>query len=551
MSALNRAAAYYRMSDDKQENSIDRQRSQVEPFAARNGYTIVREYLDEGIAGDEEAKRKGFMRMLRDAQRRDFRVILCDDKDRFGRFDSIDQGYYVKPLRDAGMKLVTVAQGEVDWNSFAGRITDAVLQEAKKLESQATSRRVITLMLLMAQKGKWLGGKPPYGYGVVDDPAAGKRLVPGDPGEVRVVDLMFRLYGERGYSLEQVARELYERGVPNPKGGPTWNKTTIRAALRNRKYVGDMVWNAGHDGKYSQVSDGLVRTSDRKTPKQTNPVEDWVIIPSAHEALVSRELFERVQARLMANKRHTNPLPKGGDFVLSGLLVCGDCGWRLIGATYDGKRYYKCGRYHAEGRHACYSNHVMESKVLGCLIRKLQETMLNPANLARLREELRRQEAERDVARPGQTARLEKRIRELTSKVDKGMERMALIDPDLLTEYAAKVREWKEERDRLATELEALSRPAAGPDLDEMVKAAEEQLYRLREAVQEADAGMVRELLREMISKVDLHFSHTVKRRQVRSRITKGVIHLRPQEGVALADLLGGARPGYPWCRSA
>ena len=65
-----RAVAYYRMSDDKQENSIERQKSQVIPYSVRHGYEIVREYVDEGIAGDEEKKRKAFMRMLADAQQR-------------------------------------------------------------------------------------------------------------------------------------------------------------------------------------------------------------------------------------------------------------------------------------------------------------------------------------------------------------------------------------------------------------------------------------------------------------------------------------------------
>src|SRR5262245_42651552 len=99
MSTPIRAAAYYRMSTDKQEDSIERQRSQVEPSAARNGYRIVRDYVDEGIAGDEEEKRKAFMQMPKDAQRAQSDRILGDDKDRFGRFASITLGYYVKPLR--------------------------------------------------------------------------------------------------------------------------------------------------------------------------------------------------------------------------------------------------------------------------------------------------------------------------------------------------------------------------------------------------------------------------------------------------------------------
>src|SRR6516162_3904125 len=218
MNDTSRAVAYYRMSTDRQEDSIERQRSQVELYAARHGYAITREYIDEGIAGDEERKRKGFLRMLEDAAHlRDFSIILCDDKDRFGRFDSITQGYYVKPLRDAGVRLETVAQGRVDWSSFAGRITDAVLQEAKKIESQANSRRVISWMLQMAGNGKWLGGAPPYGYRLADDPKLGKRLVPGDAREVEAVRLMFRLYGQRGFTLAQVAEELYLRAIPPPE----------------------------------------------------------------------------------------------------------------------------------------------------------------------------------------------------------------------------------------------------------------------------------------------------------------------------------------------
>src|SRR5947199_56221 len=108
------AVAYYRMSTDKQEDSIDRQRSQVELYAERRGYKIIREYRDEGIAGDEEEKRKGFMRMMRDAQTGQFEVILVDDKDRFGRFDSITQGFYIHPLRRAGVRLETVAPRAID-----------------------------------------------------------------------------------------------------------------------------------------------------------------------------------------------------------------------------------------------------------------------------------------------------------------------------------------------------------------------------------------------------------------------------------------------------
>jgi DNA invertase Pin-like site-specific DNA recombinase len=537
--------AYYRMSTDKQEDSIDRQRSQVIPYAARHGYTIVREYVDEGIAGDEGKKRKAFMRMLADAEgHRDFDVILCDDKDRFGRFDTIDHGYYVKPLRDAGLRIETVAQGRVDWSSFAGRITDAILQEAKKIESQALSRRVITQMLMMARQGKWLGGVPPYGYAVVADPELGKRLVLGLPEQVEAVRLMFEMYGERGRSLEQVAEELYKRGVADPSGRPNWQRTTIRAILRNQKYVGDTRWNAGHDGKYSEVEGGTVRTSDQRITPRVNRKEDWIIVEETHEPLVSRELFAKVQRNLDANRGRTSPAPKCGLFVLSGLLACGHCGWQMIGSTWGGKRYYKCGRYHLEGKRGCKCNMISEEKLVRCLARKLEQVALDPANTAELRAEIRRQAEARAAGKSDapRATRLRRQVKELDQKIEQGMERMALIDADLLADFAAKVRSWKDERAMLEKGLATLGQSAASQrDLEIVLRAADAELARLREALLSADPHQRREVFREMVSKIEVRFDHYEVGKQTRARFREGTVHLRPQERLDWSAILCNA----------
>jgi site-specific DNA recombinase len=197
MTAPVRAAAYYRRSTDMQEHSFDRQRSQVEPLAKRQGYIIVRTYEDDAIAGDHVEKRKGFCRMLEDAKRGLFSVILCDSKDRFGRFDLIDAGEVIAPLRRAGVRLHTAAEGLIDWDSFAGRITDAILQEAKRQEVRELSRRIASKMLMKVQNGTWVPAVAPYGLKVVEADGR-KRLVPGDPDEVKVVKFIFDAIANRG-----------------------------------------------------------------------------------------------------------------------------------------------------------------------------------------------------------------------------------------------------------------------------------------------------------------------------------------------------------------
>jgi site-specific DNA recombinase len=541
-----RAVAYYRMSTDRQEDSIDRQRSQVAPYADRHGYTITREYKDEGIAGDEEGKRKEFQQLLRDAQGGDFAVILCDDKDRFGRFDSITQGYYVKPLRDAGVRLESVAQGRVDWHSFAGRITDAVLQEAKKLESQANSRRVITRMLVMAKQGKHLGGKPPYAYRLEAHALLGKRLVPGDPAHVEAVRLIFRLYGEEGYSLDALSKELFERGITNPRGGPAWDKTTLAQLLRNRKYAGDTTWNTGHDGKYSEYLGGTVQSHDAKTRKRAwNDRADWVIVPDTHEPLVSRELYEKVQARLADNKTRTSPLPAKDQYTLTGLVVCGQCGWRMTGTSQGGARYVRCEAYHQYGKHVCHANMMKESRLVDCVIGKLEEALKDPGNRRRLLEEARRQERAEVEEKPTTARGLERQLADLDQKIAAGMERMALIDKELLADFVASVRGWKAERDRIEADLRQHCQKApAAADVEKTLRAVAGKLGKLRESLQAADPRQVREVLREMVSKVELFFEQRPKRGKTCSVFKKGVIHVRPQEGLEWpSSLLNGASP--------
>jgi site-specific DNA recombinase len=546
MNDTSRAVAYYRMSTDRQEDSIERQRSQVELYAARHGYAITREYIDEGIAGDEERKRKGFLRMLEDAAHlRDFSIILCDDKDRFGRFDSITSGYYIKPLRDVGVRLETVAQGRADWTSFAGRVTDAVLQEAKKIESQATSRRVLTQMVMMAKQGKWLGGRPPYGYDVVHDAETGKKLVPGDPIKVRAVQLMFRMFAE-GATLEAIGKALFDRGVPNPKGGAFWNTTTIRVTLRNRKYVGDMTWNTGHEGKYSELRNGQVTTNDMRKPGRAwNPTADWIVRPDVHEALVPREQYECVQARLDQNAKKAGPFggrrsPAARKFLLTGLLVCSHCGWRMIGTTWEQEvRYYKCGRYHAEGRHSCQANCIREGGLLRCIVDKLTEVMLNPANLQKLRDELRWQCKAEAAKSPGQVRGLERRAKDIDCKIEQGLERIAIVPGDLVPDLAAKIRAWKAEREQVEQELRgALKTGRLGEDeLEAAVRLAESCLFDLRDAMEKGDSWQARAILTELVSKIELEFEHRPKGNRTKSTFRRGIIYVRPQPDLDLSVL--------------
>lgn len=131
MPKLKPAVGYLRRSTDKQEASIRDQRKAIEEYAAKNGYVIIRWYIDDGISGDDTENRLDFQRMRQDTPNGDFTFVLCWDQDRFGRFDLLEAGYWIKPFRDAGVALVTLNDGVIDWNSFAGRMMYSMKQEGK------------------------------------------------------------------------------------------------------------------------------------------------------------------------------------------------------------------------------------------------------------------------------------------------------------------------------------------------------------------------------------------------------------------------------------
>jgi hypothetical protein len=119
------AAAYYRMSDDEQEGSIEQQRKEVRDFAAANGYSIVAEYVDSGKSGSKDKhKRTGFHRMLMDSHSKEWKALLCWKLNRFSREDSHQGADDKKVLRGNGVQLVTVQEGAIDWDTMEGRIID-------------------------------------------------------------------------------------------------------------------------------------------------------------------------------------------------------------------------------------------------------------------------------------------------------------------------------------------------------------------------------------------------------------------------------------------
>jgi DNA invertase Pin-like site-specific DNA recombinase len=323
------AAAYLRMSSDDQRTSLRQQEAEVRALAERDGYAISRWYREEGKSGlKEQGQRAEFQQMLLDAADGHFQAVLCYDSSRFARLDSIDGAFAKQVLRSKGIYLVTVKEGRIDWTTFDGRVMDMLVSEANHKYSRDLSLVSLRGRMDRLTQGLWPHGTVPYGYDRLyssgnhthrttrNEPFRKPRnwvlTLVENPVEAPVVRELFATYRREDTSLRQLALDLSRRGVVGPKGKGGWTKDTVKAILANRTYLG-----------FGRI--GFARRRQKESFNRAVPTEVAGVCP----ALVDEETFKAVQVKLEVLHATGRRPQKYRSSVLSGVLVCGHCGYRL------------------------------------------------------------------------------------------------------------------------------------------------------------------------------------------------------------------------------
>lgn len=530
-----KAVAYIRMSSDGQEKSPEQQRAEIQKQAAQHGYTVTHEYIDAGISGDKTHKRKQFLKMHADALAGEFDTILCWDQDRFGRFDSIEAGYWIHPLREAGVQLLTVTRGLIDWNSFEGRIVNGVTQEGKNLFLRNLSENVLRGQSSGASQGASMGGRANYGYRWKREQRRGRngdiRLVCTeleiDPVEAPVVEWFFAEFGNGQRSIRGMCRELNDKGNRTRKG-TKWIHQTVLAILKNPRYTGDSVWNRSSQGQYHNHRAGKIEPCSTRR-KRHNDREDWIVAEDAHTAIVSRELFDRVQERLeersstSAKMRDMPPTP------LNRKLVCGHCNkpMRRKGP------HFVCQTYSESLGQKCNNNSVRTAVMLDGIATKIRERFLSSENLDSLRASLERQltPAEPDTAK-ADTLRAE--IRDIDRQIEQAGERLVLVPVDMMHIIQTQIEKLQRRREQAQQQLQDADAPAEQPDnAAQLVDRAMDALWQLAAVFQDADEITTAQVIDEIVDRVEIVFRHDKKKIRTKSHFERAIIHIRRKDRMA------------------
>jgi DNA invertase Pin-like site-specific DNA recombinase len=364
------AVGYLRRSTDRQEQSIDDQRTAVERYADERGFRLVRHYVDDGVSGTSSAGRRAFQRLIADAQRPDrgFSLVVCYDVKRFGRVDNDEAGYYRHILRTHGVEVHYASEG---FSGAPGNDTDELLRPVKQWQARQESKDLAKVAIrglvskVRAAGGWWMGGAPPYGYDLRYESSSGDfiftvryqrdgskllldeagapirtlprgetvavskrdrcRLTPGDPERVEVVRTIFRRCAEDGLGYKAITHRLNRDGVPSarsrdwaPHYSGRWSIASVRAILTNPAYTGDLAWNRRTDARFYRIGgdgDGVERHGTTRRRLEANARGDWIVVPNAHEPLVDRHLWRRAEQRRTArpaSAQQTGVNPRSG-----------------------------------------------------------------------------------------------------------------------------------------------------------------------------------------------------------------------------------------------
>lgn len=346
-------AAYCRVSTDKEDqlNSLEAQKKFFTEYTQNSGHNLVRLYADEGISGTKIKNRTEFLRLMRDAQKGLFEMVVVKDISRFAR-NTVDFLQSIRQLKALNIETVflTANQTVLGNSEFILTIFGALAQE----ESANTSKRIKFGKKINAEKGR----VPNFVFGY--DKIIGDYFnLEINAAEAKIVREIFELYTKEEMGAAKIGNILNDRGIKT-KRGYNWTQNAIARILTNKLYIGQVI-----NGK-EEVQDFL--TSKR----QKRDEEEWYVVERPELRIIDDELFERAQA-VMENRKNcfkNNHERSSNRHLFSTLIKCKECGYSFRRTIYKGKGRWVCSVRNVQGSDMCANAVVLNEDML---VDKLRE----------------------------------------------------------------------------------------------------------------------------------------------------------------------------------
>ena len=343
-------ALYERLSRDdfgkdddqqRESNSISNQKAMLEEFAARQGFTNIVHFTDDGISGTC-FDRPGFLAMMKEVEAGNVEYLCIKDMSRMGR-DYLKVGQIMEILRQRGVRLIAIndgvdsARGDDDFTPFRNIMNEYYARD--------TSRKIRSTFQSKGKSGKHLTGTVIYGY--LWNENRTQWLV--DPEAAEVVKRIFAMTID-GFGPYQIAKKLSEENILIPSA---YLAQFGEGVNKNKTFKDVYGWGASSVVEILKKREYLGHTVNFKTRKHFKdkkshyvPEDEWTIFENTHEPIIDQPTFDLVQ-KIRGNVRRY-PNGWGEAAPLTGLLYCADCGGKMyVHRTNNGKRIsqYTCSQY--------------------------------------------------------------------------------------------------------------------------------------------------------------------------------------------------------------
>ena len=357
-------ALYARVSSDRQDVdlSVAAQLRALRDHAAKNGYSVVREYVDEAESG-RIADRPQFRKMIDEGSKPEapFKEILVWKFSRFTRKREHAVAFKAQ-LRRKGIRVVSITEQAED--NATGRLLEGIIESVDEYYSENLAQEVLRGMREAASRGFWVASHPPLGYNRVMVPDGPKKrpTLEINPDTSRIVRRIFTM-AEAGKGTQEITRILNTEGIASPRG-KLWGKTSVHGILTNEAYTGTLVWGEG--------------AKDKGEP---------IRVEKAFPAIISKAQFRRVNQFMHSRApKLRHPRRVGSSYLLSGLIKCQACGTSLVGRyAQNGKyAYYVCPSNIKIAKDACETPSINARRFEELVVNKIRANILTEGNIRAL-----------------------------------------------------------------------------------------------------------------------------------------------------------------------
>lgn len=355
-----RVCAYVRVSTDEscQLDSFEAQKMYYSSLIKSNPcWQYAGIYSDEGISGTKTKLRLGLLEMMEDARLKKFDLILTKSLSRFAR-NTVDALSLVRELMSLGIAIYFEKEN-INTSSMESELILSIMASLAEEESHSISENLKWTFQKSFRDGSFLPSYLPYGYVYQDGAITIKE-------EAAIVRSLF-LKSNNGCGAFRLAKVLNEKGIPS-RHSKTWSENTILGMLKNEFYTGKMLCQKTF-------------TDARFIRHRNKGEKEQFLIDDHHPAIIDRTLFDDVQKKIQARRKHTHEANR--TFPFTGKIRCGECG-----ASYQ-RRTQTCGYRnpihwaccnHIKSKNLCSQKAVAEFRIEWAFL-----TMMNKLQFARER----------------------------------------------------------------------------------------------------------------------------------------------------------------------